>query len=190
MTLPNKLTVARMAMVPIFVVFLMIPEIPFHYFWACLIFMVASYTDHLDGMIARKQGLITTFGEFMDPLADKVLIVTALVCFVRLDLCRVWFVVLIIAREFMVTGVRLVAMEHGKVIAANKWGKLKTISQIIAVLAILVFQSVAQFQQLSAGTVLSLNMIGNFLVGICCFFTLLSGGIYLKENWKIVSDTK
>ncbi len=113
MTLPNKLTVARMAMVPIFVLFLMIPEIPLHYFWACLIFMVASYTDHLDGMIARKQGLITTFGKFMDPLADKVLIVTALVCFVRLDLCSVWFVVLIIAREFMVTGVRLVAMWKG-----------------------------------------------------------------------------
>ena len=105
-----------------------------------MLFAVASYTDHLDGKIARKRNLITNFGKFMDPLADKVMVLSAMVCLVSLDLADVWIVVLMLAREFMVTSIRLVAADRGRVIAANIWGKAKTVSQIIAILAVLLMQ--------------------------------------------------
>ena len=114
----------------------MLPQIPHHYLVAGLIFGAASYTDHLDGKLARKNGQITTFGKFMDPLADKVLVVSALICFVSLGLAPVWMVLLIVAREFMVTFIRLVAAESGMVLAANNWGKAKTVSQMTALIAL------------------------------------------------------
>ena len=124
MNLPNKLTVLRMILVPFFVLALLWP-FPHHFLIALIIFGAASYTDHLDGMLARKHNQITDFGKFMDPLADKILVISALVCFVSLGLCDVWLVLLIIAREFMVTSIRLVAAGKGSVIAANNWGKAK-----------------------------------------------------------------
>ncbi len=139
MNLPNRLTVMRMILVPFFVAALLYP-FPHHFLAAFVLFAVASYTDHLDGKIARKRNLITNFGKFMDPLADKVMVLSAMVCLVSLDLADVWIVVLMLAREFMVTSIRLVAADRGRVIAANIWGKAKTVSQIIAILAVLLMQ--------------------------------------------------
>lgn len=147
MNLPNKLTVLRMVMVPFFVLALLWP-FPHHYLIALALFGIASYTDHLDGKLARKYHQITDFGKFMDPLTDKILVISALVCFVSLGLCDVWLVLLIIAREFMVTSIRLVAAGKGTVIAANNWGKIKTVSQIVAICVILLLQYIGELGSL------------------------------------------
>lgn len=141
MNTPNKLTVLRMILVPFFVASLLAGDsLPHHNLIALVIFAAASYTDHLDGKIARSRNLVTTFGKFMDPLADKIMVISALVCFVSQGLADVWLVLLIIFREFMVTSVRLVAADSRVVVAANNWGKAKTVSQIIAILFVLFFQ--------------------------------------------------
>jgi CDP-diacylglycerol--glycerol-3-phosphate 3-phosphatidyltransferase len=199
MNLPNKLTVVRVILVPFFVFFLLLPSIPHHYLWALIIFCVAAYTDHLDGMLARKNNQITNFGKFMDPLADKIMVVSALVCFVNLGIADTWCVILIIAREFIVTSIRLAAADSGVVVAANNWGKAKTVSQIIAIVAILAFQYSLELVTMGklpaftvggiSGTVL-FGQIGIILVLIATFFTILSGFIYVKENIGVINTTK
>ena len=131
MNLPNKLTILRAAMIPFFVFFLLNAKIPYHQYLAAAVFIVASITDALDGHIARKYNLITNFGKFMDPLADKLLVCSALICFVELGLIPSWIVIVIISREFIISGFRLVASDNGVVIAASYWGKFKTVSQMI-----------------------------------------------------------
>ena len=131
MNLPNKLTVMRMALIPVFLVFMLVESIPHRYLIAAVIFAAASFTDYLDGHIARRDGLVTNFGKLMDPLADKLLVFSALVCFIDLEMSSALIVFIILAREFLVTSVRLIAAEQGTVIAADIWGKMKTVSQII-----------------------------------------------------------
>lgn len=195
MNLPNKLTVLRMILVPFFVLALLWP-FPHHFLVALALFGVASYTDHLDGMLARKNNQITDFGKFMDPLADKILVISALVCFVSLDLCDVWLVLLIIAREFMVTSIRLVAAGKGSVIAANNWGKVKTVSQIVAICVILLLQYIVELGDMrlipfvNGDTVLLFWGIGEVFLAIATFFAVLSGLIYLKHNWDVVKNAK
>lgn len=199
MNLPNKLTVLRMMMVPFFVGALLWQELPHRYLIALILFAAASYTDHLDGKIARSRNLITNFGKFMDPLADKILVISALVCFVSLGLINPWWTLIIIAREFLVTSLRLVAADEGMVIAANRWGKAKTVSQIVAILLILAMQYVQELAGMgivpgfSIGGVPSSGIFiwaGEGLMAISVFFTVLSGGIYLKQNWRVVSSSK
>lgn len=195
MNLPNKLTVLRMILVPFFVLALLWP-FPHHFLVALALFGIASYTDHLDGMLARKNNQITDFGKFMDPLADKILVISSLVCFVSLDLCDVWLVLLIIAREFMVTSIRLVAAGKGSVIAANNWGKIKTVSQIVAICVILLLQYIAELGTLQVvsfvneDTLLLFWMIGEIFLAAATFFAVLSGLIYLKQNWDVVKNAK
>ena len=195
MNLPNKLTVLRMILVPFFVLALLWP-FPHHFLVALALFGIASYTDHLDGMLARKNNQITDFGKFMDPLADKILVISALVCFVSLNLCDVWLVLLIIAREFMVTSIRLVAAGKGSVIAANNWGKIKTVSQIVAICVILLLQYIAELGTLQVvsfvneDTLLLFWMIGEIFLAVATFFAVLSGLIYLKQNWDVVKNAK
>lgn len=138
MNLPNKLTVMRMALIPVFLVFMLVESIPHRYLIAAVIFAAASFTDYLDGHIARRDGLVTNFGKLMDPLADKLLVFSALVCFIELEMSSALIVFIILAREFLVTSVRLIAAEQGTVIAADIWGKMKTVSQIIWVLVALI----------------------------------------------------
>ena len=195
MNLPNKLTVLRMILVAFFVLAILWP-FPHHYLIALIIFGAASYTDHLDGMLARKNNQITDFGKFMDPLADKILVISALVCFVSLGLCDVWLVLLIIAREFMVTSIRLVAAGKGSVIAANNWGKAKTVSQIVAICVILLLQYIGELGGLGLVGFVTEEMavlfwgIGEVFLAIATFFAVLSGLIYLKQNWDIVKNAK
>lgn len=138
MNLPNKLTVLRMIMIPFFVVF-MLTDLGGKYgnYIALAIFAVASLTDLLDGKIARKRGLVTNFGKFMDPLADKLLVCSALICLVEMDRLAAWMVIVIIAREFIISGFRLIASDNGVVIAASYWGKFKTTFQMIMIILLI-----------------------------------------------------
>ncbi len=140
MNLPNKLTVLRVILIPFFVLSLMVfdGEEPMYRYLAAAIFIVASLTDMLDGKIARKYNLVTNFGKFMDPLADKLLVCAALICLVELEQLPAWMVILIVSREFIISGVRLVAAEQGIVIAASYWGKFKTTFQMLAVILLIV----------------------------------------------------
>ncbi|XOQ43326.1 MAG: CDP-diacylglycerol--glycerol-3-phosphate 3-phosphatidyltransferase [Clostridium sp.] len=200
MNLPNRLTIARICMVPFFLIVLLAQDyISMHYFWALILFVAASYTDHLDGKLARKNNQITDFGKFMDPLADKILVLSALVCFVQFGLADSWVVVIILAREFMVTGLRLIAAERGQVIAANKWGKAKTVSQVVAISSVLVFQFILELVQqgfLPAFTIFGadgafiLTWLGSFLVLISAVFAVLSGMVYLMQNIQLLDTTK
>lgn len=138
MNLPNKLTVLRVLMIPVFVVFMLTPlsEGAGKYI-ALAIFCVASLTDMLDGKIARKQNLVTNFGKFMDPLADKLLVCSAMICLIEQGKLAAWIVLIIIAREFIISGFRLVASDNGVVIAASYWGKFKTVSHMAMIILLI-----------------------------------------------------
>ena len=139
MNTPNKLTVARMILVPFLVVFMLTGWGGEANRWICLaIFVAASVTDWFDGHLARKYNLITNFGKFMDPLADKLLVCSAMICMIELDRLPAWVVIIIIGREFIISGFRLIAAENGVVIAANYWGKFKTVSQMIMIILLLI----------------------------------------------------
>ena len=138
MNLPNKLTVLRVIMVPFFVFFMLTDAGGAANKWIALaLFVIASLTDMLDGKIARKYNLVTNFGKFMDPLADKLLVCSAMICMIDLKRLPAWFVIIIIAREFIISGFRLIAAENGIVIAANYWGKFKTASQMIMIILLI-----------------------------------------------------
>ena len=138
MNLPNKLTILRMIMIPFFVVF-MLTDLGGAYgkYIALAVFIVASLTDLLDGKIARKHNLVTNFGKFMDPLADKLLVCSALICLVEMDRLAAWMVIVIISREFIISGFRLIASDNGVVIAASYWGKFKTTFQMIMIILLI-----------------------------------------------------
>lgn len=195
MNLPNKLTMLRIALVPFFVFFTMADFIPHHLLIAGLIFGAASYTDHLDGKIARRDHLITNFGKLMDPLADKIMVMSALVCFVATGLTNVWFVLLIMIREFAVTSIRLIAVENGQVIAANNWGKAKTVSQIVAICVIFLLQYVLELHTLGIITLpavetvrAAFDWIGFALMGIAALLAVVSGVIYAKDSAALFRD--
>jgi len=139
MNLPNKLTIIRILMVPMFVLFLL-TELGgrFNNLITLVLFVTASLTDLLDGYLARKNNLVTNFGKFMDPLADKLLVCSALICFVATKQLPAWMVIVIIAREFIISGFRLIASDEGVVIAASYWGKVKTTVQIIMIIALII----------------------------------------------------
>lgn len=138
MNLPNKITLFRVIMIPIFLVVYLIQDIPYGNYIAGAIFVIAAFSDFLDGYIARKNNLVTNFGKFMDPLADKLLVSGALICFVEYSLVPAWIVFVIIAREFIISGFRLIASDNGIVIAASWWGKIKTnVQMIMSVLLII-----------------------------------------------------
>ncbi len=191
MNLPNKLTVARIILVPFFVAALLI-NFPLNNLAALAIFGAASITDLLDGKIARKRGLVTDFGKFADPLADKILVISALLCFVQLGLCDCVAVIIVLFREFAVTSIRLIAASKGKVIAANIWGKVKTVTQMVAVICVLVMQTVLDIGELGVCLPCCLRciflIIGEGLIWVSTFFALLSGVIYVAQNKQFISD--
>ena len=191
MNLPNKLTVTRMLLVPFFVAALLI-DFPLNNLAALAVFGAASLTDLFDGRIARKQGLVTDFGKFADPLADKILVFSALLCFVQLGLCDCVAVIIVLMREFAVTSIRLIAASKGKVIAANIWGKVKTVTQMVAIICVLVMQLVLDAGALGVPLPCCLGCIfriaGEALIWISTFFAILSGVIYIKQNKQFISD--
>ena len=175
----NKLTVLRMIMVPIYVlVFTLVPE-PWNRYLAFILFAAASYTDHLDGKLARERNLITNFGKFMDPLADKLLVISALICFVENGQLAGWILIIIVAREFIISGFRLVAASSGIVIAAGIWGKLKTVAQMIMVLLMILNFDWGWYQVL----------IQIFVV-MSVLLTIISLVDYIWNNRKVLTEKK
>ena len=182
MNLPNKLTVLRVIMVPFFVFFMLTDVGGAANKWIALaLFVIASLTDMLDGKIARKYNLVTNFGKFMDPLADKLLVCSAMICLVDLKLIPVWVVLIIIAREFIISGFRLVASDNGIVIAASYWGKFKTTFQMLMVIVI-IFNINLQLGWL--------NILGTILIYVALVLTVVSLIDYIAKNKDVLKDQK
>ncbi len=174
MNLPNKLTVLRMVMVPFFVAFLLLsPQHPSFKWIALVLFIVASLTDLIDGKIARKYNLVTDFGKFMDPLADKILTISGMICLIELDRIPAWIVIIIVAREFIISGFRLIAAEKGVVIAANYWGKFKTTFQMIMI--ILMIANIPQLQ-----------IVTTIVMWIALVLTVISLVTYIYDNRSLL----
>jgi CDP-diacylglycerol--glycerol-3-phosphate 3-phosphatidyltransferase len=179
MNLPNKITMLRIILIPFFVFFMLTDTIPYAKYIAAAIFVVASLTDTLDGYLARKYHLVSNFGKFMDPLADKLLVCSALVCFVALpdNPMPAWGVIVIISRDFIISGFRLVAADAGVVIAASWWGKIKTVVQMVMSVVLIV-----NFD----GTVI--NIIEWILIYAAILLTVVSLVDYLWKNRKVLDD--
>ena len=175
MNLPNKLTLLRVFMIPVFLLVLFLAPEPVNRYVAVIIFIVASLTDMLDGKIARKYNLVSNFGKFMDPLADKLLVMSALVSMVALEDLAAWVVIVILAREFAITGFRTLAMEANIVMAASWWGKVKTTTQMIMIPVVLL--------QLPFSC---MPMVENILVALAGFFTIFSGADYILKNKQVL----
>lgn len=180
MNTPNKLTMLRMILVPFFLLFLLVESIPFHGLWAFLVFAAASITDAMDGHIARSRNLITDFGKFLDPVADKVLTFAALIAFIELGCASSVAVVIMMAREFLVSSLRMVAAGNGTVIAAGKLGKLKTVITMVSIVAVLAMFTLMDFGVLSAA--FPVGVVSNILVWISAAITVVSGVEYLWVN--------
>ena len=182
MNLANKLTMFRVVLVPFFVAAMAFQQ----HLIALIIFAIASITDMLDGKVARKYNMITDFGKFLDPLADKVLVAAALICMVELKYTAAWLVWVIIAREFMVSGIRLVAAGSKEkiVIAANIWGKLKTASTMVAICVVLILHTLADFGVDFAFT----QLISDILMYICTALTVISGAIYIWDYRAVLKE--
>lgn len=198
MNTPNKLTLARILLIPLFVIFLLNPNIPLSYLYAGIIFGAASLTDYFDGMLARKHNLITDFGKLMDPVADKLLVAAAFICFIENGLTTSWVLIIVLLREFLVTSVRMVSAGRGLVIPANMWGKCKTVSQIGAIVLVTVLQFVLQlytqgFVQASFDVSAAENIfgiIGNIAIWISTVLTFISGAVYIWDARELFKDIK
>ncbi|MGP1612019.1 MAG: CDP-diacylglycerol--glycerol-3-phosphate 3-phosphatidyltransferase [Catonella sp.] len=179
MNLPNKITVFRMLTIPFFVACMLIKEIPYNEVIAGVIFIIASLSDFVDGKIARRYNLVTNFGKFMDPLADKLLVQSALICFMAKGLMPAWMVIVILSREFIISGFRLVAADKGIVIAAGYWGKLKTVFQMV-MSVMLIFHFINPIWQL----------IEEILIWGSLVLTVISLVDYIIKNKEVLKETK
>ena len=194
LNLPNILTISRVVITPFFLVTILMETLPHRFLIACIIFSIASITDAIDGHHARKNNQITNFGKFLDPIADKILTTSALLAFMSMGLCNIWIVMLVLTREFAIASVRMVAATNGVVIPANVWGKIKTVSQMVFTILIMLLgevyfvvesSNVALFAKLP-----DLSLISNGLLWITAILTVVSGIIYLYDSRKIIDFTK
>ena len=180
MNLPNKLTTMRVILIPFFVFFMLAPYFEgYGNYIAVAIFIVASLTDMLDGKIARKYNLVTNFGKFMDPLADKLLVCSAMICLIETGQLAAWIVIVIIAREFIISGFRLVASDNGVVIAASYWGKFKTTFQMLMVIVLILNIDHPVFR-----------MLGTVLTYVALVLTIVSLVDYIVKNKDVLKDQK
>ena len=169
MNLPNKLTMLRIILIPVFLVLVLVESIPMHYLWALLVYLIACFTDTLDGHIARSRGLVTDFGKLMDPLADKLLVTACMMIFVGWGRMPSWVVFIVIAREFAISGLRMVAASNGTVIAAGWSGKIKTSCTMVGLIAMMVLPNLS-----------TLDLIVNIVI---LATTVYSGVEYFCKNW-------
>ena len=175
MNLPNKLTLFRILLIPVFLLVLFLIPAPAGRYLATAVFAIASFTDFLDGKIARSWNLVTNFGKFMDPLADKMLVCSAMICFIPLGKLTAWYVIIIIAREFIISGFRLVASDNNVVIAASYWGKFKTVSQMFMIILLIA----------DLGGVF--NTIAAILVWVSLALTVISLVDYIGKNIQVLT---
>lgn len=174
MNLANKLTLLRVALIPFLLLVLYLVAEPWNIYVGVAIFIIASLTDFVDGHIARSRNLITDFGKFMDPLADKLLVAAALVYMTEVGMIPAWITIIIISREFVVSGIRLVAATSGTVLAASIWGKIKTAVTMVMIIYVMLALPIPYY-----------DVLGNILIAAATFFTLLSGYDYVYKNWKM-----
>ena len=179
MNLPNKLTVLRVILIPFFVAFMLLDS-NVCYWIALAIFCIASLTDLLDGKIARKYNLVTNFGKFMDPLADKLLVSAAMVCLIELKMLPSWIVIVIISREFIISGFRLIAADNGIVIAASYWGKFKTVFQMTMIIMLIMI--------LAGVTHPVFQAIAQVVIWISLILTVVSLVDYLRKNKSVLAE--
>lgn len=188
MNLPNKLTVIRMVLTPIFLVVFMAPFIPYHYFIGLAVYAAGCITDFLDGKIARKYKLITTFGKLADPVADKMLTTAALLALMDAGFCSIYIVFIVLTREFAVTSIRLAASAQGVVIPANIWGKLKTVAQMVSTILIMLFMALQEATVIPDA--FPLSVISSVLLWITAVLAVISGIIYIKDGIKVIDFSK
>ena len=178
MNLPNKLTIFRVILIPFFVVFLLLdPSNQTYRYIADAIFIIASLTDMLDGKIARKYNLVTNFGKFMDPLADKLLVSAAMICLIATGQLAAWIVIVIISREFIISGFRLIASDNGIVIAASYWGKFKTVFQMLMIIVLIANIQMPFF-----------TVLGTILIYVALVLTIVSLIDYIVKNKDVLKD--
>ena len=197
MNLPNKLTIARIIMTPLFMAAMLI-EFPHHYLAALVLFVTASLADMLDGKIARAQGLVTNFGKFLDPLADKMLTTSAFIAFLAKDFGYgiAWVLFIVLFREFMIASLRLVAVssESKKVIPANIWGKVKTVTQMIAIIfgiAVMYFtESLAPLFNCPEPVLNIVGIVFDIMLWISTVFAVVSGVVYMKDSFEFIDPSK
>lgn len=185
---PNKLTVSRMIITPIFLFVFLCQSIPHHLLFGTLIYSIGAITDALDGKIARKQNIITVFGKLADPVADKMLTTAALLALMQMGLCNIWIVMIVLTREFAVTSVRLVASAQGVVIPANIWGKLKTVSQMVFTIIIMLLSEVNDCGFLPDW--FNFPLVSNCMLWVTAVLAVVSGIIYVKNSIKIIDFSK
>jgi CDP-diacylglycerol---glycerol-3-phosphate 3-phosphatidyltransferase len=196
MNLANKLTIIRIFLVPIFLIFIAVRGIPYGTIIATAVFVLAALTDKLDGYIARSRNQITSFGKFMDPLADKLLVTAALISLVEYQIIPGWAAMIIIAREFAVTGLRTIAASDGIVIAASWWGKIKTVTQIVAIIIALIEVNLSRQAEIaklvsnSSYIVSFFNSMTSFSLYLAVIITLLSGYDYFAKNKEAIKVDK
>ncbi len=192
MNIPNQITVSRIFMIPLFVVFMLVDfgwgtlellgtSLPVEHLIGAIIFIFASITDFIDGYYARKHNLVTNMGKFLDPLADKLLVSAALIILVELGFAPAWIVILIISREFAVTGLRLILADEGEVVAAKQLGKIKMWTQIVAISALLLHNIIFEMFNIPFGTI---------MLYVSLFFTIWSGWDYFYANRRVLLDSK
>lgn len=191
MNLPNKLTVLRIIMTPFFLAALL-TQFPHHFLVALILFAAASITDYIDGNIARSQNLITDFGKFLDPLADKMLTTAAFLGFIKLGIGVgiVWITFIVLIREFLITSLRLVSAGKGNVIAANIWGKAKTVSQMFAIILSILGQFFVSIFNDAVFLKASVNLVTNITLWVSAVLTVISGVIYVIQNKKYIDPKK
>lgn len=191
MNTPNKLTVLRIIMTPLFMASLLI-EFPHHYLVALILFAAASITDFIDGNMARKYNLITDFGKFLDPLADKMLTTAAFLAFIELKIGHgiVWITFIVLIREFLITSLRLISSGKGKVIAANMWGKCKTVSQMVSIIYVLASQYFLSIFTANSGVLSVCSVITDIVLWVSAIMTVISGIVYVKQNKEFIDPRK
>ncbi len=192
MNLPNKLTLLRFVLVPVFMVFMYIDN-PYSYLTALIVFAAASFTDFLDGSIARKYNMVTDFGKFMDPLADKLLTTVALIYLCLNGMCHEVVICIVLAREFAVSGIRLIAAANpagGKVIAAGMMGKMKTVFQMVASMLGLMAMALLPLGIITQATYTLIANITNILMWVMAVLTVVSGMQYIVPNFDLIKNAK
>ena len=191
---PNKLTIIRVIMTPVFLALIMWESLPHRYLIACLVFSIASITDAIDGHLARKNNQITNLGKFLDPIADKILTTAALLAFMANGLCNVWIVMLVLAREFIIASMRMLAASCGVVIPANIYGKIKTVTQMVSTIVIMTVAEAYYVVETNFADLYtklpSLSLVSNGLLWITAIFTVISGVIYIKDSAKTIDFSK
>lgn len=182
MNLPNKITLIRVILVPFFIFFASFDIVKNSGFWSLIIFIIASLSDCIDGYLARKNDIITAFGKLMDPLADKILVVSALIILSTQGFINNILVIIIISRDFIIDSIRLIAANHGKIIAADIWGKLKTVFQMTAIIMFLIYRALKDI--LSDDILSYIRICGAFLIYIAIALTIFSAVNYIIKNYK------